>query len=238
MKNSSQPVSLFAQLFDADAYSAQSLVLAEDAADLDRAAGRYRLSCDGDAHRPHYLGVLAPARFRHAGHRGEDALVVPVLNRLEHGEHFAERLKRAGLVGLGLFVDVQRRVVIGKSVEKVELFGDVGEHLRPLLEQSGYRRGVEFGVFHRLTDEGLGCPGKGLGAHGADIFAVEVFKLFNVEDGGRLGYALYVENFGKLGQGVYLPFAAGAPAQQGDVVDHRGREIALRDEVLIGGVAP
>ena len=32
------------ELFDADAHSAQGLVLAEDAADLDSAAGRYGLS--------------------------------------------------------------------------------------------------------------------------------------------------------------------------------------------------
>ena len=134
-------------------------------------------------------------------------------------------------------MDKELGVVVGQGVEEVDLLGDLGQHLGALLQKRGNGGSVDGGVLHRLTDVGLGCLCEGLRAHGADVLGVEVAQLLNVEDGGGLGDAGDVEDLLELVQRVDLPLPSRAPAQEGDVVDDRVGQIALGDQVLIGGVA-
>ena len=134
-------------------------------------------------------------------------------------------------------MNVKRGVVFRQRVEEIELFGDIGQDLGALLQKRGDGGGVDGGAFDRLTDEGLGSPCEVLGAHCADVFRVKIPELFNVENRGGLGDALDVEYFGKLLHGEYLALAAGAPAEQRNIVDNGVGEIALRYKILIRGVA-
>ena len=134
-------------------------------------------------------------------------------------------------------MNIQSRVVLGQLVEEIELIGNVGENLRALLQKRGDSGGAYLGLFDGLADKRLGGLGKGLGAHGADVFGVEIFELFDIEDSRGLGDALYVEYLGKLLHGEYLALAAGTPAEQRDVVYNGVGEIALRDKIFIRGVA-
>ena len=164
-------------------------------------------------------------------------LIVPILDALKNGDHPVQHFPGGGLVGLGFFVDKQLCAVLRQLVEEVQLFRDIGEDLGPLLQKGGDGGGVILLVLHRLTDVGLRHLGKFLRGHGPDVFAVEVFQLFNVEDGGRLGDAAHLENFLQLVHGEDLLLAPGAPAQKRHIVDHRVGEIALGDQILVGGVA-
>ena len=134
-------------------------------------------------------------------------------------------------------MDIKRRVVLGQLVEEIELLGNVGEHLGALLQKRGDGGGAYLGLFHRPANKRLCGLGKGLGTHGADVFCVKILELFDIEDGRGLGDALYVEYLGKLLHGKYLALAAGAPAEQRDIVYNGIGEIALRDKILIRGVA-
>ncbi len=89
---------------------------------------------------------------------------------------------------------------------------------------------------HGLTDIGLGYPGKVLGRHCADVFGVEVAQLLDIKDGRRFGHAGDAEDVLQLGEAVDFALSPGAPAQQGHIVDHRVRQIALGDQVFIRGV--
>ena len=169
-----------------------------------------------------------------------DAVGGPVVQRLEPGEDLLQHLERHRRVGLGLFVRVEREVVVGESVEEIDLLGDVGEPFAAGLQQ---RRDLGGGirlVLHALADERLSGSGEVLGRHIADIVGVEVGELFDVENGGGLGDARNVEGLGQLGHGEELllgALAARRPAEERHIVENGGRQEALRLEVLVARVA-
>ena len=169
-----------------------------------------------------------------------DAVGGPVVQRLELWENLLQHLERHRSVGLGLFVRVEREVVVGESVEEIDLLGDVGEPFAAGLQQ---RRNLGSGVrliLHALTDERLGGSGEVLGRHIADIVGVEVGELFDVENGGGLGDARNVEGLSQLGHGEELllgALAARRPAEERHIVQNGGRQEALRLEVLVARVA-
>ena len=127
--------------------------------------------------------------------------------------------------------------IFGQGVEEIDLFGNVREHLGALLQERGDRGGIIRLVLDALADVRLCHGGECLRAHRADILAVEVAQLLNVEYGGGFGYAGYVEYLLHLVEGIYLPLAARTPPQQRHIVEHRVRQKALRDEILIRRVA-
>ena len=53
---------------------------------------------------------------------------------------------------------------------------------RWLLQKRGDGGGAYLGLFDGLADKRLGGLGKGLGAHGADVFCVKILELFDIED--------------------------------------------------------
>ena len=83
-------------------------------------------------------------------------------------------------------MDVKGRVIVRQRLEKAQLAGDLRQHFGALLQQRGDGGGVQRGVLHRLADVRLRRGRESLRGHGADIFAVEVLQLFQVEDGRGL----------------------------------------------------
>jgi hypothetical protein len=73
--------------------------------------------------------------------------------------------------------------------------------------------------------------------HLPDELAVEPGELVDVEDGGRAADPAEVKGLDELLEGELLPLRARVPAEQGDVVDDGLLEVALLDEVGVGGVA-
>jgi len=70
---------------------------------------------------------------------------------------------------------------------------------------------------------------------------VEPVQLFGVEDGGGLAQAAEIEGLDQLFLGeeflVAVLLHVRAPAQQGDEVDDRVLDVALREQILKAGVA-
>ena len=223
----------FRELFDAFVDAPERFVLPEDVAYLHRAAGRYRLAGHRDAHGPHDESIFAPEFLRRADETVVDRLRRPRGERGETRTHFPEHIECGGLVALGLFVDIKRRVVFGQRVEKAELSGDVGELFGTLLQNGGDERGVIRLGLDRPADPRLGGAGKRLRGHRLDIFAVEIRQLLDVEDRRGLGNAGHIERFRQLGDRIDFPLAAGRPAEKRDVVHDRLREEALRDKILV-----
>ena len=164
-------------------------------------------------------------------------LIVPHGQRLKYWNDLLEHVLGAVLIGLGLLVDEELGIVLGQLVEEVDLLRDIGQHLGALLEKRGDSRGVIRGVLHAPADIRLRRFGKVLGAHGADILAVEVAQLVNVKDRGGLGNTGKVKDIDKLVHAEYLLLAARAPAEERDIVDDGVSQVALGDKILIGWVA-
>src|SRR5699024_7336502 len=72
---------------------------------------------------------------------------------------------------------------------------------------------------------------------GADVGRVDGPQLEGVKNGGGLGHAGGVPDLDHLVQGEDLLLALGRPAQQQQIVQHRGRQVALGHQILIAGVA-
>ena len=134
-------------------------------------------------------------------------------------------------------MDEELGIVLGQLVKEVDLLRDVGQHLGTLLEKRGDCRGVIRGVLHALADIRLRRLGKVLGAHRADILAVEIAQLVNVKDRGGLGNTGKVKDIDKLVHAEYLLLAARAPAEERDIVDDGVSQVALGDKILVGRVA-
>ncbi len=84
---------------------------------------------------------------------------------------------------------------------------------------------------------GLGRRGKLPGHHGPDVRGVEILQLLDIEYGGGFRYAADVKYLRELMEGKNLALAAGGPAEQRDIVHNGVREVSVRDEVLVRGVA-
>ena len=56
-----------------------------------------------------------------------DGVVRPRGKALELGQDLIEHVERDLAVGLGLLVRVELNAVLGKSIEEVDLFGNIGE---------------------------------------------------------------------------------------------------------------
>ena len=134
-------------------------------------------------------------------------------------------------------MDVERGVVLGQRIEKAELFGNVRELFGALLQNGGDEGGIVAFGLDSLADPRLSRARERLGGHGLDVLAVEVRELFDIEDGRGLRNAGHIEGFCELVDREDLPFAAGRPAEERDVVHDRLREEALRDKILVGRVA-
>lgn len=127
-----------------------------------------------------------------------------------------------------------------QRVEEVHLGRDVQPGVAAGLYQGRDEPEVDAGGPDGLPQIGLRPRVEVLGGHGAQVVGVKIPELFNVEDRRGLGDAADVENLRQLAQREELPLgvlAPGGPAQQGHVVLHRLGQIALGDEVLVGGVA-
>ena len=130
-------------------------------------------------------------------------------------------------------MDKKLGAVFRQSVEEVELFGDLGQHLGALLQKCGDSACVNIGIFHRRTNVRLRNCGKLLGAHAADVLGVKITQLFYVENCGGLAQSVDIEYLRHLRHGVYLTLAAGTPAQKRNVIHDCGGDVALRNEVLV-----
>lgn len=96
-------------------------------ANFDSAAGRDELARNGDAQRPHERRVLHAELFGERDEHVVDGVVRPRGKALELGQDLIEHVERDLAVGLGLLVRVELNAVLGKSIEEVDLFGNVGE---------------------------------------------------------------------------------------------------------------
>ena len=56
-----------------------------------------------------------------------DGIIRPLRKALELGQDLIEHVERDLAVGLGLLVRVELSAVLGKSIEEVDLFGNIGE---------------------------------------------------------------------------------------------------------------
>ena len=56
-----------------------------------------------------------------------DGIIRPLGKALELGQDLIEHVERDLAVGLGLLVRVEINAVLGKSIEEVDLFGNIGE---------------------------------------------------------------------------------------------------------------
>ena len=138
-----------------------------------------------------------------------------------------------------LFVGVQAHVVVRHGVKEIQLLGDLAQHLAPGLQVCAQQLFVD-GAVHGAVDPRLGLFLELLGAQAADILRIDGAQLEGVEDGGRLGDALRGPDLDQLRQGEDLllgVLAAGAPAQQTDIVQHRLGQVALCHQILIAGIA-
>lgn len=96
-------------------------------ANFDSAAGRDELARNGDAQRPHERRVLHAELFGERDEHVVDGVVRPRGKALELGQDLIEHVERDLAVGLGLLVRVELNAVLGKSIEEVDLFGNIGE---------------------------------------------------------------------------------------------------------------
>ena len=96
-------------------------------ADLDCAAGRNELARGGDAQRPHERCVLHAKLLGEGDEHIVEGFVRPLGKFLKFGQHLREHVERDLAVGLGLLVRVELNAVLGKSIEEVDFFGNVGE---------------------------------------------------------------------------------------------------------------
>ena len=96
-------------------------------ANFDSAAGRDELARNGDAQRPHERRVLHAELFGERDEHVVDGVVRPRGKALELEQDLIEHVERDLAVGLGLLVRVELNAVLGKSIEEVDLFGNVGE---------------------------------------------------------------------------------------------------------------
>ena len=138
-----------------------------------------------------------------------------------------------------LFVGVQAHVVLRHGVKEIQLLGDLAQHLAPGLQVCAQQLFVD-GAVHGAVDPRLGLLLKLLGAQAADILRIDGAQLEGVEDGGGLGDALRGPDLDQLRQGEDLllgVLAAGAPAQQADIVQHRLSQVALCHQILIACIA-
>ena len=87
------------------------------------------------------------------------------------------------------------------------------------------------------VDEGVGQTAELLSRQGADVGCVDGAQLQRVKDGGGLGDTRRVPDFNHLVQRENLLLALGCPAQQQQIVQHGGGQIALGHQILITGVA-
>ena len=87
------------------------------------------------------------------------------------------------------------------------------------------------------VDERVGQAAELLSGQGTDVGSVDGTQLQRVKDSRRLGNAGRIPNLDHLVQRENLLLALGCPAQQQQIVQHGGGQIALRHEVLIAGIA-
>ena len=150
---------------------------------------------------------------------------------------FFEHHRRVFKVGLALFVDKEVFVVLRKRREEIEHFRNLRQPGDALLENVG-----EFLIGHVPVAEQLliirhGDGGKFLRGHILDILAVEPAELVVVKDGRRFADTGDVKRRLQLLQGEKLLIILGAPAQQGDIVDNRLRQIAVVNQIVEAGRA-
>ena len=87
------------------------------------------------------------------------------------------------------------------------------------------------------VDERVGQTAELLGRQGADVGGVDSAQLQRVKDGGRLRDAGRIPDLDHFIQAEDLLLALGCPAQQQQIIQHGGGQVALRHQVLIAGVA-
>jgi len=90
---------------------------------------------------------------------------------------------------------------------------------------------------HGAVNERVGQTAELLSGQGTDVGSVDGTQLQRVKDSRRLGNAGRVPDLDHLVQREDLLLALGCPAQQQQIVQHGGGQIALRHEVLIAGIA-
>ena len=90
---------------------------------------------------------------------------------------------------------------------------------------------------HSTVDERIGQAAELLGRQGADVGGVDGTQLKRVKDGGGLGNAGRVPNLDHFLKRENFLLALGGPAQQQQIVQHSGRQVAFGHQVLIAGVA-
>ena len=90
---------------------------------------------------------------------------------------------------------------------------------------------------HGAVDERVGQAAELLSGQGTDVGSVDGTQLQRVKDSRGLGNAGGIPDLDHLVQRENLLLALGCPAQQQQIVQHGGGQIALCHEVLIAGIA-
>ena len=158
------------------------------------------------------------------------------VGRGQLGQHVAGGLQRRRGVGQGAPLGHQRRgvveggdLVIGLGQEGDQLAG-IGQLHQPLLDERHHPQ-------HRLVVQRIGQEGPQaqcqlLIGQAANVDPVQVVQPILVEDGAALVHVRQVEAGDQLVQREDLLLGARAPAQEGEEVDHRLRQVAL---LAVGG---
>ena len=87
------------------------------------------------------------------------------------------------------------------------------------------------------VDERVGQTAEVLSGQGTDVGSVDGTQLQRVKDGRGLGNTGRIPDLDHFVQRENLLLALGRPAQQQQIVQHGGGQIALRHKVLIAGIA-
>ena len=154
-------------------------------AELHGAAGRDELAGDGNAQRPHERRILYAELLGERDEHIVKGAAAPLGKRFEPGQHLAEHVERDRGVGLGLLVGVAFRVIVGKAVEEIDLFGNIGQLFTACLqERRNLGNGIGF-VFDSLTNVRCSYFTESIGRETAQIVGVEIGELFDIEDRRR-----------------------------------------------------
>ncbi len=200
----------------------------------------------GASHRRHpdrglCLAELAPVRASHGGHDLFDRLCQPPIPRqlLETRSRRGQDRARLAVPRDGL---VPRAAVHRRLADAQEL--DVARYFSEDRDALAHQRG-ENGplprLVHRCTQLVLGlagpCPAtvRELGiAQLADVDAIEMPELLQVEEGRRVVHVFEPESLDELVSREQLVAVRKAPTEQGEVVPDRLWQIALEAVVLDG----
>ena len=135
-----------------------------------------------------------------------------------------------------LLVAVHFRVNGQHGIKEIELRGNILQHLAAGLQIGAKQVAVDVAMYGTV-DERVGQTAELLGRQGADVRGVDGAQLERVKNRRGLGNTRGVPDLDHFIERENLLLALGCPAQQQQIVQHGGGQVALGHQVLIAGIA-